>query len=105
MAMSKSVIGFAQRLFWDEPGHSGNYVFDVTQRFSSVQFFVLLKYVLFLRYLFCIPFILTGGFGMLICHAFAGVLAYMCIAVEITQPSKHKVVICGVGAGLQMSDQ
>lgn len=42
---------------------------------------------------------------MLTCHAFAGVLAYMCIAVEITQPSKHKVVICGMEAGLQMNDQ
>lgn len=42
---------------------------------------------------------------MLTCHAFAGVLAYMCIAVEITQPSKHRVVIRGMEAGLQMSDQ
>lgn len=42
---------------------------------------------------------------MLTCHAFAGALAYMCVAVEITRPSKHKVVICGMEAGLQMSDQ
>lgn len=42
---------------------------------------------------------------MITCHAFADVLAYMLIAVEITQPSKHKVVIHGMEAGLQMSDQ
>lgn len=42
---------------------------------------------------------------MLSCHSFAVVLAYMCITVEITQPSKHKVVIRVGETGLQMSDQ
>lgn len=42
---------------------------------------------------------------MLTCHAFAVVLACMCITVEITQPSKHKVVVRGGETGLQMGDQ
>lgn len=55
--VSKSVISFAQCLCWNEPGHSGNYVFDTTKHFSSAQLLVFFKHVLFLRYLFCIPFI------------------------------------------------
>lgn len=75
-------------------------VFDMTKPFSSALFLVQIQKI----HLFY-SIHLTGGFGMLTCHAFAGVLAYMGIALEIPQPSKHKVVICGMEAQLQMSDQ